>query len=45
MTAPMYGDIAPTDCDVDGSDVAAWILADGVDLTTFAGNFGRNACQ
>jgi hypothetical protein len=41
----LYGDVAPKDCDVDGSDLAAWILAGGVDLAPFAQNFGRNACQ
>ena len=46
---PLYGDIEPVpgDCDVDGSDLAAWI-ADGVpgdmDVADFAENFGKNAC-
>jgi len=47
---PLYGDIEPApggDCDVDGSDLAAWIAAGPpaeMDLTTFAQNFGQNAC-
>jgi hypothetical protein len=47
MYQPLYGDYAPADCDVDGSDLAAWILAypGGVDVTAFAQNFGKNACQ
>jgi hypothetical protein len=43
----LYGDYAPTDCDVDGSDLAAWIANGapaGRDIATLAGNFGRNAC-
>jgi subtilisin family serine protease len=44
--AAMSGDFAPSDCDVDGSDLAALIANPAqLDLTTFAGNFGRNACQ
>ena len=43
----LYGDYGPTDCDVDGSDLAQWI-ADGApagrDITAFAGNFGKTAC-
>jgi hypothetical protein len=43
------GDIQPAagDCDVDGSDLAAWIGGGGptgMDLTTFAGNYGKSAC-
>jgi hypothetical protein len=41
----LYGDVVPMDCDVDGSDLAAWILAGGVDLAPFAQNFGRDSCQ
>jgi lysophospholipase L1-like esterase len=34
------------DCDVDGSDLAAFIANTRMlDITTFATNFGRNACQ
>ena len=44
----LYGDLESIDCDVDGSDLAEWI-ADyahkAIDVTTFADNFGRNACQ
>ncbi len=46
-TQPLYGDIQPAqgDCDVDGSDLAAWIAAiAGMDVPAFAGNFGKNAC-
>jgi hypothetical protein len=33
------------DCDVDGADLAAFISnLRMLDITTFAGNFGRNAC-
>jgi probable HAF family extracellular repeat protein len=47
MAAPAYsGDFAPADCDVDGSDLAALISNPAqLNLTTFAGNFGKNACQ
>jgi hypothetical protein len=43
------GDIQPAagDCDVDGSDLAAWIgggSPSGMDLTTFAGNYGKSTC-
>jgi hypothetical protein len=42
----LYGDVAPTDCDVDGSDLAMLIANTSLlDLTTFATNFGRSACQ
>jgi hypothetical protein len=43
---PLYGDIEPVahDCDVDGSDLAAWIVAGGIDITAFAGNFGETSC-
>jgi hypothetical protein len=35
-----------SDCDVDGSDLAALIANTSLmDIRTFAGNFGRNACQ
>jgi len=43
----LYGDYAPTDCDVDGSDLAYWIVNGapaGRDIAAFAGNFGGNAC-
>jgi hypothetical protein len=43
----LYGDYATTDCDVDGSDLAKWIVngaAAGRDIVAFAGNFGKNAC-
>jgi hypothetical protein len=48
MPTSLYGDVAPTDCDVDGTDLAGWIATGaptGMDLEAFAGNFGRNACQ
>jgi hypothetical protein len=44
----LYGDYAPTDCDVDGSDLAVWIANGapaGRDITAFAGNFGKTTCQ
>jgi hypothetical protein len=44
----LYGDFAPTDCDVDGTDLAAWIAAGapgGADVSAFAGNFGKTSCQ
>jgi len=47
MLTPLYGDVAPADCDVDGSDLAAWIAAGapaGLNAAAFADNFGRNAC-
>jgi hypothetical protein len=46
MTAALPGDFtSPADCDVDGSDLAALIANPArLDLTTFAGNFGENAC-
>jgi hypothetical protein len=43
----LYGDYAPTDCDVDGSDLAEWIANGapaGRDITAFAQNFGRTSC-
>jgi hypothetical protein len=43
----LYGDYWPTDCDVDGSDLAEWIANGapaGRDITVFAGNFGTTAC-
>jgi hypothetical protein len=43
----LYGDYAPTDCDVDGSDLAEWIATGapvGRDITAFAGNFGKTGC-
>ena len=43
----LYGDYWPTDCDVDGSDLAEWIengAPAGRDVSTFAGNFGKTAC-
>ena len=43
----LYGDYAPTDCDVDGSDLAEWIANGapaGRDITAFAGNFGKAVC-
>jgi hypothetical protein len=40
------GDVAPADCDVDGSDLAKLIANTSlIDLATFAQNFGKNACQ
>jgi hypothetical protein len=40
------GDFAPSDCDVDGSDLAALIADPGrLDITTFAQNFGKSMCQ
>jgi hypothetical protein len=47
MTVPLSGDF-DGDCDVDGSDLAAWIAAGtpvGMDVSAFAQNFGRNVCQ
>jgi hypothetical protein len=46
--AGLYGDTAPTDCDVDGKDLATWIAAGaptGLDVTAFAVNFGKTTCQ
>jgi hypothetical protein len=43
----LYGDFAPTDCDVDGSDLAEWIANGapaGRDMTAFAANFGKADC-
>ena len=41
----LVGDFAPSDCDVDGSDLAA-LIGDFtlVELTDFAGNFGLSTC-
>jgi hypothetical protein len=40
--APIPGDFAPADCDIDGSDLAALIAGPGaLSLTTFAHNFGK----
>jgi hypothetical protein len=39
------GDFYPTDCDVDGSDLAILIAnISSIDLMTFAQNFGKNVC-
>jgi hypothetical protein len=40
----LYGDFAGNDCDVDGSDLASLIAHPSGLNTTFAQNFGRNAC-
>ena len=42
----LYGDIEPEagDCDVDGRDLAEWVVIGGIDLSLFADNFGKNAC-
>jgi hypothetical protein len=43
----LYGDYWPTDCDVDGSDLAEWIANGapaGRDIIAFAGSFGRTSC-
>jgi probable HAF family extracellular repeat protein len=43
---PQYGDMAPPDCDVDGSDLAVLIANPSLmELAIFAQNFGRSACQ
>ena len=46
--SPLYGDIEPLlggDCDVDGSDLAAWVAMGGIDdLSAFAENFGKIDC-
>jgi hypothetical protein len=45
-TTGLYGDVAPTDCDVDGTDLAWWIVnPSGMDVAAFAGNFGKAICQ
>jgi hypothetical protein len=45
MTVSVTGDFTG-DCDVDGSDLAALIAGQySLDLSTFAGNYGKNACQ
>jgi hypothetical protein len=43
--AAMYGDTEP-DCDVDGTDIAAYITAGGVpgNMALLAENFGKNTC-
>jgi hypothetical protein len=44
----LYGDVAPIDGDVDGSDLAAWIAAGapvGMDVPAFAANFGKSTGQ
>jgi len=45
-SSSLYGDFAPKDCDVDGSDLAALITAGSSmhNIAAFAGNFGKNAC-
>jgi hypothetical protein len=45
----LYGDVATTDCDVDGSDLAAYIPyvalnSHSINMTAFTNNFGKNAC-
>jgi hypothetical protein len=43
----LYGDIDSIDCDVDGSDLAAWIAAGvpgAMNAAAFAQSFGRNTC-
>jgi hypothetical protein len=45
---PLYGDVAPVDGDVDGSDLAVWIAAGapvGMDVPAFAASFGRTTGQ
>jgi hypothetical protein len=45
MTVALSGDFTG-DCDVDGSDLATLIGNTAqLELSTFAGNFGKNACQ
>jgi hypothetical protein len=44
----LYGDVAPLDGDVDGSDLAVWIAAGaptGMDVPAFAASFGRTTGQ
>jgi hypothetical protein len=44
----LYGDTPTFDCDVDGSDLAAWIAneaPEGMYVTPFAANFGKTSCQ
>ena len=46
----LYGDVATADCDVDGSDLAAYIPyvalnPHSINMTAFTNNFGKNACQ
>jgi hypothetical protein len=46
LVGNLYGDVAPIDGDVDGTDLAAWIAAGaptGMDFTAFAINFGKTA--
>lgn len=41
----LYGDFAGNDCDADGSDLASLIAhPSGLNIATFAQNFGRTAC-
>jgi hypothetical protein len=43
----LYGDVWLNDCDVDGSDLAAWIAfgaSSGLDVAALAQNFGRTTC-
>jgi len=45
MSVPCTGDFAPSDGDVDGSDLAAWIDGStGISLENFASEFGRTDC-
>jgi hypothetical protein len=46
-TPSLYGDTEPPDCDVDGSDIAAYIMAGGYpgNMALFAANFGKTTCQ
>jgi hypothetical protein len=46
-TPSLYGDTEPKDCDVDGSDIAAYIIAGGYpgNMELFAANFGKTSCQ
>jgi hypothetical protein len=46
-TPSLYGDTAPSDCDVDGTDLAAYIMAGGYpgNMQLFAENFGKTSCQ
>ena len=46
-TPSLYGDTEPKDCDVDGADIAAYIVAGGYpgNIDLFATNFGKTTCQ
>jgi len=47
-TGGLYGDMAPLDGDVDGSDLVAWIAAGapaGMVVSAFAANFGKTSGQ